>query len=177
MSGWPVPPALSALADGPLVDEKHPDDPRKDLGAEVLYLAWWQTAGLGLVLPKLVLVIEPATPTLRLGLFSWDQTVYSATTSPFPWFGFTVNAGGDYEIALDATVPDMDGAMVAHGVTAGEVWPVQQNYGGLGADDMSLRGEFRMVSANTIGVRLRQAFAAGEGTLDDSNSPFIVEAW
>lgn len=105
MSGSPVRPSRSAYGPDPVNRRGPVSDPEGELGADVGRLMLWQLAGLGLVAPRAVCLLED-NGTRLASAESWNPrgllpNPVTAQTAP-----------GTYKITYPSTAPDENGTPV-----------------------------------------------------------------
>jgi hypothetical protein len=91
-------------------------NPERQLGAEVGQLMFWQLAGIGIVAPRAMAVLDTAADVTAHGA-SWDpdRELVAPTT--------VKNGTGDYTITWPATAPDENGTAVAIVLVAADASP------------------------------------------------------
>jgi hypothetical protein len=151
MSGFPVRPARSAF--GPDPENRRPvRNPKLEISADIFKLAFWQLAGMGLMVPQawVYCTISGTTLTLASHAESWDPN--QALAVP----GVTRTSQGLYAVAYPATVPDENGDQRAISLTWGIGCPQTSS---------SRFGIAERVDAQHFNVRVRD----DAGAVQDAN--------
>jgi hypothetical protein len=102
MSGFPNRPTRTTF--GPTLEDARPvTNPQRELGADVMNLAFWQLAGAGAVLPMAIVVYNGATPAILYQALAFDpKSLLGNITS-------VKNGAGDYRFTFASSYPDENG--------------------------------------------------------------------
>lgn len=101
-------------------DEKRVVDPRYELGADVVNLAFWQAAGISKVVPLLAFTLESGNTSMVMTAWDTAQYAYQAVgdadtfaLASSPWVQSIATLGdGRVTVQFVDTVPDMAGNTV-----------------------------------------------------------------
>ena len=116
MAGWPIRPSRASF--GPTYEnERAVKDPKKDIGAPIFNLDFWQLAGMGLVVPRAAIVFTvdavPAVSAVPYQGLAWDPD------SDIPVLAVARTGVGVYDIPFVASYPDENGQAQALALIAG----------------------------------------------------------
>ncbi len=160
MSGFPNRPARPAF--GPeRENERAVQNPERELDAKDMNLDFWQVSGMGLVTPRVTLLVGVTgaaivSPHGYQGV-AWDPKQL------LPELPVTYVGVGDYQLILQPTYPDQLGNAVATALKGGKATP--QGTG-------NLNGIVDIFDPVTVNIKL---FTADTGAAVDSN--FLLELW
>ena len=104
MSGFPTRPNRAAF--GPTYEEERPvQDAKREIGADIFNLSFWQLSGLGRVAPKAVLVcsVSGSAVTTEEQMLAFDP---DDQLSKLTW---SYGGVGDYSVAFQQQYPDEQG--------------------------------------------------------------------
>jgi hypothetical protein len=138
MAGFPTRPSLGAF--GPtLVNRSRIVDPSKDVGADLLNLLRWQTAGLGQVVPQAWLPVAYTAPAIL-------TTISQGNAWQGPPPALERQDAGLYVVTYPATSPDELGTAIPTSLLAAMVLPR--------ANTPRLRADWDLDSGRIITVNL-----------------------
>jgi hypothetical protein len=118
MGGFPGRPSRNEF--GPTYEDEFPvENPKRELGQEVMNLNMWQLAGAGLVSPKVVITatVSGSTVTVTNQLLAWDPKQLLSNIA------IAYNSTGNYTPTFASTYPDEKGNAVATGLIGGTMLP------------------------------------------------------
>jgi hypothetical protein len=118
MAGFPTRADRDAF--GPTMENETPiENPKREIGAETINLAWWQLGGLGRVSPKIILraTVSGSTATTVYQGFAFDP---NSDLANITW---TYNGIGYYSFTLSSQYPDENGTNRALALQGGLAVP------------------------------------------------------
>lgn len=159
MAGFPDRPDRDSF--GPTYEnEDAVENPKRELGQEIVNLNMWQVAGMGLVSPKVVIncTVAGGGPVTVVGQrLAWDPNQDLANIT------ITYSATGIYTFAFASTYPDEDGSAIATGLIGGTALPNSL---------LNVRGIVNLTSGYEGTIKI---FDADAGTA--TNAPFTLIIW
>ena len=112
--GWPS--RSNRDAYGPTMEEEYPVvNPKRELSAATINLAWWQLAGLGRIAPKVLIKGEVAAGVVT----NVYQGLSFDPQGALPSLPFVYEGRGVYSFAFDEEYPDENGVDRPLGLTGG----------------------------------------------------------
>lgn len=112
--GFPTRPNRAAF--GPDYENERPvTDVKREIGAGIFNLSFWQLAGLSRVAPRAILVasVSGGAVTTTHQMLAWDPN------GELPLLAWTYDGVGEYSVALDDQYPDEQGTDVDTALVGG----------------------------------------------------------
>lgn len=163
MSGFPNRPIRATL--GPALEDEFPvTNPKKEQGADVFTLGWWQVAGAGLVVPRAVLfvdVVAATSATTTSQMLAWDVDQSLAL------LGWTYVGLGNFDITFASQYVDQTDTLRTLTLLGGFASVTDT------VDELDHRARVIVTAPNTATVRVFDAATLGTGIDRD----FMVAFW
>lgn len=147
MSGFPNRPIRDTF--GPEIEDTFPvTNPKREIGEGTFNLAWWQSAGSGLVVPRAVLkvdVVAATSATTLAQMLAWDPN------QNLPLLTWAYVSTGNYDITFASQYADQTGTLRTLILSFGTAFVIDT------ADEDDHRARCIVTGPNTATVRVFDA--------------------